>query len=76
MIHFASKDAMNIEGLGAQNVLALQTAGYLHSVADLYRLTKEQLLHLDRFAEKSAENLFGKTLSFLLYNTLPVQTLR
>ena len=57
MIHFASKDAMNIEGLGAQNVLALQTAGYLHSVADLYRLTKEQLLQLDRFAEKSAENL-------------------
>lgn len=48
---------MNIEGLGAQNVLALQTAGYLHSVADLYRLTKEQLLQLDRFAEKSAENL-------------------
>ena len=57
MIHFASKDAMNIEGLGAQNVLALQTADYLHSVADLYRLTKEQLLQLDRFAEKSAENL-------------------
>jgi DNA ligase (NAD+) len=57
MIHFASKDAMNIGGLGPQNLTALHQAGLVHSVADLYTLKKEDLLQLDRFAEKSAENL-------------------
>ena len=57
MIHFASRDAMNIEGLGPQNLILLKEHGLVHSVADLYILQKEQLLELDRFAEKSAENL-------------------
>lgn len=59
MIHFASKDAMNIDGLGPQNLMALNEAGLIHSVADLYTLKKEDLLKLDRFAEKSAENLLA-----------------
>lgn len=57
MIHFVSKDAMNIDGLGPQNLAALQENGLLHSVADLYQLQKSQLLSLERFGEKSAENL-------------------
>lgn len=57
MIHFVSKDAMNIDGLGPQNLAALQNGGLLHSVADLYRLTAAQLVELDRVAEKSADNL-------------------
>lgn len=59
MIHFASKDAMNIDGLGPQNLTALHDAGLIKSVADLYTLKKEDLLTLDRFAEKSAENLIN-----------------
>lgn len=59
MIHFASKDAMNIDGLGPQNLTALHDAGLINSVADLYTLKKEQLLSLDRFAEKSADNLLA-----------------
>ncbi|MBQ8688085.1 MAG: NAD-dependent DNA ligase LigA [Ruminococcus sp.] len=59
MIHFASKDAMNIDGLGPQNLIALSEAGLIHSVADLYTLKKEDLLRLERFAEKSAENLLA-----------------
>jgi DNA ligase (NAD+) len=70
MIHFASKDAMNIEGLGPQNVIALQNAGYLHSVADLYTLKKEDLLQLDRFAEKSADNLI-RAIAASKQNPLP-----
>ena len=57
MIHFVSKDAMNIDGLGPQNLAALQANDLVHSVADLYALTPEKLTKLDRFAEKSAENL-------------------
>lgn len=59
MIHFASKDAMNIDGLGPQNLTALHDAGLISSVADLYTLKKEDLLTLDRFADKSAENLIS-----------------
>lgn len=59
MIHFASKEAMNIDGLGPQNLIALNEAGLVHSVADLYTLKKEDLLRLERFAEKSAENLLA-----------------
>lgn len=70
MIHFASKDAMNIEGLGPQNIIALQNAGYLHSVADLYILQKEDLLQLERFAEKSAENLL-QAIANSKQNSLP-----
>lgn len=57
MIHFVSKDAMNIDGLGQQNLIVLQEKGLVHSVADLYHLTQDDLTGLERFAEKSANNL-------------------
>ena len=57
IIHFASKDAMDIDGLGDSNVKMLVDNGLVSSPADLYTLTKEQLITLERFAEKSAENL-------------------
>lgn len=57
MIHFASKDAMNIDGLGTENIKALHNAGLINSVADLYILKKDDILNLDRFADKSADNL-------------------
>lgn len=57
MIHFASKNAMNIDGLGPANMKLFVESGLVKSPADLYSLKKEQLLSLDRFAEKSAENL-------------------
>lgn len=57
IIHFASKDAMNIDGLGPAIVSLLLEKNLINSVADLYILKKEQLTELDRFAEKSADNL-------------------
>lgn len=57
MIHFASKDAMNIDGLGTENIKALHNTGLINSVADLYILKKDDILNLDRFADKSADNL-------------------
>ncbi|MBQ2696310.1 MAG: NAD-dependent DNA ligase LigA [Clostridia bacterium] len=57
--HFASRDAMDIEGLGPAVVEQLTEAGLIHSAADLYALTKEQLVNLERFGEKSAENLLA-----------------
>lgn len=57
IIHFASKDAMNIDGLGPAIVQLLVEKGLIKSVADLYTLTYEQIESLDRFAEKSAGNL-------------------
>jgi DNA ligase (NAD+) len=55
--HFASKGALDIDGLGEKNVIALVDAGLVHNLADIYTVTKEQLLELDRFAEISATNL-------------------
>ncbi len=55
--HFASKGALDIDTLGEKNVEALVDAGYVETLADIYRLSKEQLLSLDRFAEVSAEKL-------------------
>lgn len=55
--HFASRGAMNIDGLGKETVSLLVERGLLKSAADLYRLRKENLLGLPGFAEKSAENL-------------------
>ncbi|MEO8785169.1 MAG: NAD-dependent DNA ligase LigA [Candidatus Saccharimonadales bacterium] len=55
--HFASKGALDIDGLGQKNVLALMEAGLIKDTADLYGLTKEKLLELDRFAEVSAAKL-------------------
>ena len=55
--HFASKDAMDIDGMGPQIVEALLAAGLIADAADLYRLQVPQLADLDRMGEKSASNL-------------------
>lgn len=55
--YYASKPALNIEGLGEKNVKALVSAGLVSSIADLYRLTVSQVARLERFAEISAQNL-------------------
>lgn len=57
IIHFASRDAMDIDGLGTAVATQLVSKGMVHSAADLYTLTLEQLLTLDKFKEKSATNL-------------------
>lgn len=57
MIHFSSRNAMNIDGLGEQRVRQLFDAGLLESVVDLYDLEVEQLLELERMGEKSSQNL-------------------
>ena len=54
--HFISRKALNIDGLGEETVELLYSKGLIHDVADLYTLSKEQLLGLDRFAQKSADN--------------------
>lgn len=59
LIHFASRNAMAIDGLGEAVATQLIDRGLVHSVADLYTLTKEQLLTLDKFKEKSAANLLA-----------------
>ena len=55
--HFASKGALDIDTLGEKNVVALVDSELVHDFADIYTLTKEQLLSLDRFADISAEKL-------------------
>ncbi len=55
--HYASRSAMDIEGLGEERVLQLVAAGLIDDAADLYDLTAEQLAALDRFAALSAANL-------------------
>lgn len=55
--HFASRKAMDIDGLGDKLVEQLVDQGLVHSVADIYRLSREQLAALDRMADKSAANL-------------------
>jgi len=55
--HFASKGALDIDTLGEKNVVALVDAGLVQDLADIYTITKEQLLELDRFAEISAQKL-------------------
>lgn len=55
--HFASKGALDIDGLGEKNVVALVDAGLVHDLADIYTLTYEQVIQLDRFAEISTNNL-------------------
>lgn len=57
LIHFVSRNAMNIEGIGERVVDQLYTSGLVQDVSDLYSLTKEQLLSLERMGEKSATNL-------------------
>ena len=55
--YYASKPALNIEGLGEKNVAALVDSGLVKSIADLYRLRVRQVAQLERFAELSAKNL-------------------
>jgi DNA ligase (NAD+) len=55
--HFASKGALDIEGLGEKNVVALVDAGYVKDLADIFTLSKDDLLKLERFAEISASKL-------------------
>ena len=57
IIHFASRDAMDIDGLGTAVATQLVEKDLVHSAADLYDLTLEQLLTLEKFKEKSATNL-------------------
>ena len=57
IVHFASKGAMNIDGLGPAIVDTLLENNLIESVADLYKLTIEQLMELENFKEKSATNL-------------------
>lgn len=74
LTHFASRDAMDIEGLGPAVVKGLVDAGMVKTPADLYRLEKGGVAKLDRMGKKSAENLLaaierskGNDLSKLLY---------
>jgi DNA ligase (NAD+) len=57
ILHFASRHVMNIDGLGEALVNQLTERGLVKNVADLYRLTKNDLLQLERMGEKSAENV-------------------
>ena len=59
IIHFASRNAMDIDGLGKAVAAQLVSKGYVHSAADLYDLTEEQLMTLEKFKEKSARNLLN-----------------
>jgi DNA ligase (NAD+) len=58
--HFASRGALNIEGLGYATLGQLIERGWVEDPSDLYRLTKEQVVQLDGFAEKSAQNLLDR----------------
>jgi DNA ligase (NAD+) len=55
--HFAGKPALDIEGLGEKNVIALLGSGLIRDPADIFTLTREQVVQLDRFAEVSARKL-------------------
>lgn len=57
--HFISRKAMDIDGIGAETVGQLVDAGLIHNYADLYDLTVEQVLPLERMAQKSAENMIN-----------------
>jgi DNA ligase (NAD+) len=57
LAHFASRNAMNIDGLGPKIIQQLWDKELVHDVADLYSLTHDQLLTLDKFGDKSAANL-------------------
>ena len=59
LIHFVSRDAMNIDGCGPSVINALLDAGLVRDAADLYSLRKDDLLKLERMGEKSADNLLA-----------------
>ncbi|HEX6105126.1 MAG TPA: NAD-dependent DNA ligase LigA, partial [Gemmatimonadales bacterium] len=74
IVHFASRDAMDVRGLGYERVRQLLENGLIRNVADLYDLTAERLVELERFGEQSAEQLVAaiesskaKPLSALLF---------
>jgi len=60
ILHFASRGVMNIEGMGESLVTQLIERGLVKNVADIYSLTKEDLLSLERFADKSAQNILDE----------------
>jgi DNA ligase (NAD+) len=72
ILHFASRAALNIEGLGPAIVEELLESGYVEDAADLFRLTKEQVLRLERFADRSADNLIA---SIAARRTVPLHRL-
>ncbi len=57
LIHFVSRDAMNIDGCGEAQIIQLVENNIIKNAADIYYITKEQLLELDRMGDKSADNL-------------------
>ncbi|WP_430788428.1 NAD-dependent DNA ligase LigA [Virgibacillus flavescens] len=57
LIHFVSRNAMNIDGLGEKVIIQLFQEKLIHTIADLYRLKREDLLNLERMGEKSVDNL-------------------
>lgn len=57
LIHFCSRDAMDIEGLGDSNIELFVNSGLIKNPADIYSLTQEQIIPLERMAEQSARNL-------------------
>lgn len=59
LIHFVSRQAMNIDGLGEKVITQLHEAGLVHNVADLYRLNRADLLGLERMGETSVTNLLS-----------------
>ncbi len=59
LIHFGARDAMNIDGVGPKILQQMLDRGLIEGPADLYTLTKEQVLTLDRMADKSAENVIA-----------------
>lgn len=59
LIHFASRNAMDIDGMGPALLEGLVNAGWVHSPADLYDLTEEQIASLERMGKKSASNLMN-----------------
>ncbi|WP_195940222.1 NAD-dependent DNA ligase LigA [Romboutsia sp. 1001713B170131_170501_G6] len=59
IIHFVSRDAMNIDGLGESIITLLLDKGLIKDIADLYTLNKDEVVKLDRMGEKSANNLLN-----------------
>ena len=73
--HFVSKKGMDIDGFGDKNVEQFITEGLIKDISDIYSLSKEKILELDRWAEKSAENLIkavekskGQSLPRIIYS--------
>lgn len=55
--HFTGRKAMNIDGLGSETIDLLVEKNLIHTIADIYNLKKEKLINLDRFGDKSAQNI-------------------